>query len=66
MTPLGLEVPWVGIDKNACNYMDPPCGEETEDAEVRKYRFPIDCLTVYPTVSDILPKVCYNGATRLK
>ena len=59
VTPLGVEVPWVGIDKNACNYMDPPCGgEDTEGAEVVKYRFPIDCLKVYPRVSDILSKVC--------
>ena len=51
MTGMGLEIPWVGMDKDACKYMDPPCGEAVGSNGVRSYRFPIDCLQVYPAVS---------------
>ena len=41
----------MGMDKDACKYMDPPCGEAVGSNGVRSYRFPIDCLQVYPAVS---------------
>ena len=54
VTGMGLELPWVGIDKSACNYMDPPCGTAPGNNGVRNYRFPIDVLPVYPAVSSAI------------
>ena len=50
----GLEVPWAGMDVNACNYLEPKCEPEgvvTSSPINATIAYPIDINPTFPTVS---------------
>ncbi len=48
VTGVGIELPWAGMDKEVCKYLDGGCGGEFR-AEQRM-RYPIHISTFYPAV----------------
>ena len=46
-----IKMPWVGLDTNACKYLDHKCNA-TQIEGVQKMSYPINIRKEYPPVSD--------------
>ncbi len=56
VTPVGVELPWAGMDHDACKYSNHTCGGTTNDNDYTGLKtvsveYPIQILKAYPDVS---------------
>ena len=50
VTPLGVQLPWAGLDKAACKYVEPQCGASLGNGNQLTMSYPIDISEFYPSV----------------
>ena len=52
LTSWGINMPWVGLEKKGCNYLNNNCTAENV-TESQKFSYPIHIRKEYPRVSSI-------------
>jgi hypothetical protein len=55
VTSYGFQLPWAGLDKIGCNYLQGNCtADSIVEGQIQRFSYPIDIKTMYPVVSKFI------------